>query len=906
MAGPVTDLVVPKIVERMWLPGAQVFVTSQSTAWDHQDIRTIKTVKNHNSTSVVLTLDTPLPNPMTKQDGDLPVEVALLSRNIVMNGGHLTVYRTPAVVQTIHGVRFQNLQLMEEAYDDRSVSIFLFEVLVLNFTFLTAFEQMSLFQKPIRIFQSKSIAGTSITGNTIFDSKHGCIFVESTDDLTITSNVALQTSGHCFVLQTGMERGIAIRRNLGAQTRQSTGVDAPSTFAIANPADNMVEDNVAAGSQGTGFSLFSKDKSLSWKNNRAHSNRLGGIAIEVAFSSISNAHVTLQGLHSYRNLGPGLLIDVEDGLLASLLVQSSTLSDNRGGIVLGGIIDELSLQNLTLIGQSASLQLADTLSTEDPFCEGGTSYAAIQLPSSTNVEIQGVLVEDFHPTDDLAGGHCMSHIVKVDTNNAGTLYGEINLSKITGSSSLSVDFCKLPTNSDVDVQMFAVQQEDEPDHSWPSILVPDGHSALSFIPSSSLTKNPESCAQLLIDTCVRTVEFDIDPKYAAAANLVLKICDRVNTPLCNTYKPVDGTASADGLFPMALRKFFVVTLPQGRYEATLIHATTGERLWPTFVQQTWHDVSCKGTSGGYLEQDGSIWLPIPPPKDGECLDNLLRSEPEPFAATTYSKFWLGSLQILPTVPTLICEVPSGPWAPDPYILGQYLDPRCLLELQEYRVTFNIRLQSQNNATVMAEEGQVAPYDAVNSTVTNSSLSGCTTDSASCPFEAGILFTSHDGRVNWIHPLEYVSPSASTGEGTGSVNSFTGPDQGILEASQSTNVSSTRTNRIGSTLNRPRRVDFPDKAGEEDSLDESHDPNQRRMTLGANDDQDEESSAPAQTETETLMSDVISTSDSPALTFSSTLSLDKDMAEASSAFFFIRRRTSMLPLCVDSLSIIRAK
>lgn len=120
MSDPVTDLVVPKGVQPHWLPGAQVLVTFQSTKLGFQETRIIQSVKNYDNDSVVLRLDASIPNLVPGEISS--VQVALMSRNIVVNGGRLTVYRTPAVIQTIHGVRFQNLTLLTDDPVDRHVS----------------------------------------------------------------------------------------------------------------------------------------------------------------------------------------------------------------------------------------------------------------------------------------------------------------------------------------------------------------------------------------------------------------------------------------------------------------------------------------------------------------------------------------------------------------------------------------------------------------------------------------------------------------------------------------------------------------------------------------------------------------------------------------------------------------
>jgi hypothetical protein len=120
MDSPVSQIIVPKTIQSKWMPGAEILLTSQSLAWNDQVTRRIVDVEVYDHENVLVQMDTPIPRPHTTEDGTFPIEVALLSRNIELKGGHLTIYRTPDVHQLISGVKFSNFQ-----HDDdpvRSVS----------------------------------------------------------------------------------------------------------------------------------------------------------------------------------------------------------------------------------------------------------------------------------------------------------------------------------------------------------------------------------------------------------------------------------------------------------------------------------------------------------------------------------------------------------------------------------------------------------------------------------------------------------------------------------------------------------------------------------------------------------------------------------------------------------------
>lgn len=120
ISGNLSSLVVDASIYHKWEAGAEILVTSATRKWDDDQVRRISKVTPHSQEPqlVLLTLDTPLNyRPTTKLDSsDFAVEVALLSRNIVFQGGydsnkvhgaHFWVLQT-AQQQMIEGVEFVN------------------------------------------------------------------------------------------------------------------------------------------------------------------------------------------------------------------------------------------------------------------------------------------------------------------------------------------------------------------------------------------------------------------------------------------------------------------------------------------------------------------------------------------------------------------------------------------------------------------------------------------------------------------------------------------------------------------------------------------------------------------------------------------------------------------------------
>src|SRR5689334_7112419 len=130
--------------------------------------------------------------------------------------------------------------------------------------------------------------GQYIRNSAIHDTYNRCVTVHGTNNLQVENNVTYNTVGHCFFLEDGIETGNQYIRNLAIQTKchtskpcdptnlapfgansdglnfKTTGQDSKdvlipsdntvSSFWITNP-DNVYRDNVAAGSDATGFWL---------------------------------------------------------------------------------------------------------------------------------------------------------------------------------------------------------------------------------------------------------------------------------------------------------------------------------------------------------------------------------------------------------------------------------------------------------------------------------------------------------------------------------------------------------------------------------------------------------------------------------------------------------------------------
>ena len=147
-------------------------------------------------------------------------------------------------------------------------------------------QNMHLARYPIHWHIDGEGRGQYIANSSIHDTYSRCVTVHGTNDVRVQNNVTYNTVGHCFFLEDAVETGNQFIHNLGMMTKchpdgkpcvptnlgpfgaeggknfdlagQSAkdvlipSDNTASTFWITNP-DNIYRDNVAAGSEATGF-----------------------------------------------------------------------------------------------------------------------------------------------------------------------------------------------------------------------------------------------------------------------------------------------------------------------------------------------------------------------------------------------------------------------------------------------------------------------------------------------------------------------------------------------------------------------------------------------------------------------------------------------------------------------------
>ena len=197
-------------------------------------------------------------------DVDERGEVGMLSRNIVIQA-------SPDADQTLFGGHIMAMLGSKMFVDGVELN--------------RMGQNMHLARYPIHWHLIGDAQGQYIKNSAIHDTYSRCVTVHGTNYLDVENNVTYNNIGHCFFLEDGVEHGNQFVHNLAILTKchpdapcvptnlapfgstdgtnfKTAGQDAKdvllpsdntaSTFWITNP-DNIYRDNVAAGSDSTGF-----------------------------------------------------------------------------------------------------------------------------------------------------------------------------------------------------------------------------------------------------------------------------------------------------------------------------------------------------------------------------------------------------------------------------------------------------------------------------------------------------------------------------------------------------------------------------------------------------------------------------------------------------------------------------
>lgn len=730
-------IVVDAAVKNGWAAGAEILITSHTRDWDGHQVRKIVAVSDYTRRLVQIELDAPIRRPTTLlQSEDFAVEVALLSRNIVIeggpdskkfHGGHFWFMNTPSIVQSLVGVDFRNMG-----------------------------QQGTLGRYPIHLHMGSDMTGSTISKNTIRQSNQRCIVVHNTHNLLVEENIAYDTKGHCFIVEDGMETGNKFLRNLGAQTGAPDEVipdwgpngietdDDPATFWITNPSNYWI-GNVAAGSQGAGFwfelqlrgthkHLFSHVDPktaplLKFENNVAHSNNNKGFRTYPS-GYLPEQVQTLGGLKSYRNDGAGLFLHITK----NIVVERSIFADNRNIGIDIDRADGISVLNSQVIGLSDSFR--DLLSDQDarPSCVEDAQYG-IEFhtwkhdPANVGTTIRNVTISNFinvscpiatpfhvdntvsntfrHLASTLFVGismyashsifflfvECFVSQIKTGQFNMFTTFSNLKLQDPRSA----IDFCDAEYAGIIDIYLNDLDGSFRPlaassDES--ASLVSNNLGMLQFVNRFRCNTNEAKCYSYCTNTCFRTVRFEIDP--ANTADYRLRVCRR-NEPSNCIY--VVGQQRVEDEYDHSFEpRVFLAHLPEGTYDAAIL-GSRGSETWPSFVEVHYEVSNCADAV------DDFVRLIEPPTLVNECNaliqnGNFERSESDPI----YWTYRIGGMKLVPGSGVGGSNAVAGIERSALTTFSQFLDTRCL-KLQKgrfYEVTADIKLENSNGSVFVCD------------------------------------------------------------------------------------------------------------------------------------------------------------------------------------------------------------
>lgn len=242
--------------------------------------------------------------------------------------------------------------------------------------------------------------GQYIKNSSIHETFNRCITIHGSNGVQVVNNVAYKSEGHCIFLEDGAEEDNIFRSNLVMTTQSAEKAllptddtfPGPASYWITNP-DNLFENNVAAGSAGSGFWYAlpenptgpSASKEIwprfiplaGFSNNVAHSNHVDGLhvdsgptadlsGVEPAYydprvnpnavvdkdgytqNSSKELSATFDSLLAYKNRRNGVWLRGKNHSL-----DNAILADNAVGVTLAS--QDSSAENSLFIGESQNL-----------------------------------------------------------------------------------------------------------------------------------------------------------------------------------------------------------------------------------------------------------------------------------------------------------------------------------------------------------------------------------------------------------------------------------------------------------------------------------------------------------------------------------------------------------------------
>ncbi|MCP3164213.1 G8 domain-containing protein [Myxococcus qinghaiensis] len=349
-----------------WRPNDVIVIVSSTRNWNEAEQRVIQSL---DATSTRLTLTSPLTyghtgvqktysNGSRTWTADLRAQVGLLTHNIKVQGdsaseasgfgGHVMIMDSSRA--HISGVELYNMGQKAK----RGRYPFHWHML------------------------GAEGAGQYFKNSSIHHSYNRAITIHGTESTLVENNFFHDHIGHGVFLEDGSERFNVIKRNVTLLTRRpASGQEVtpsdnqlnnvqnrtPASYWITNP-QNTFEDNVAAGTEGTGFWFAFPDKPMGLS---AEVDRFKDMPVRtlplISFKG-NSAHSTMSGFDIFDRLSPDHRIEPNHGWLNPDLhvIEGGTWYANAlalyTGIGAGGPTDNLVFRDNILVDNTVGTMLA--------------------------------------------------------------------------------------------------------------------------------------------------------------------------------------------------------------------------------------------------------------------------------------------------------------------------------------------------------------------------------------------------------------------------------------------------------------------------------------------------------------------------------------------------------------------
>jgi len=592
--GPVTGITIDSSTSTCWGADSEILITSHTLEYYDQQLSKIASTRDNNNGTVTLFLEDTLP-PATSEhmSPDFAVEVALLTRNVIVeganddttneskHGGYMKVYYTPTVQQNVGGIEFRNMG--QQGLQDRY---------------------------PIEFEMCNNVTGSKVFKNTIRDSHQRCIVVKNTDYLTVSENVAYNTAGHCYAIAEGGEVENTFEKNLGALTTRITSTSDhyeewhPSTFFIRNPNNHLI-GNVAAGSYRHGFWGYLPWKVLgesnsfhpgvnprksgigTFKDNVAHSNRYSGVQFENLYQDGLDE---LENTRSYRNRR-GIYLYASK----NVVVTGGVLADNKEGLIIS-YTDNVEVSGTVLRGQTDLYESLTHVQNARKLCSS-TFPVGIMMPTYVRYnKYKGGTFRNLRFYDfDNCGPEPTP--IAFDDRKRDTHWNYLSSfeSVVIDDSRGPLDFT-FPQNNDVtDVVIFDLDGSFNPDSSsqfsGTSSIVSNESYMTGFLPGKCTGYSTEF--SYCVDACLRTVYFLVESFGTENWTLHVSNIDGAFIDVPGNY---EAFSESQKIHDYRRLRRFSASLPAGNYTAEF-RDENGDSAWPTFAEEYWeHEPPCTGSA----------------------------------------------------------------------------------------------------------------------------------------------------------------------------------------------------------------------------------------------------------------------------------------------------------------------